>query len=282
MLNTWPMLGGKSITKMTMSKFRNQVFYYLRQSKKFLKLEGRPEKRSFLEEFSVRKPIEIERPSYDFPVKLYVENRFDPLDDEVLDFGLNDVMAILDAKPKSKVMVGVSMKTVTEASVQTEPEEVAVEAENLAEEPNDPYEEVGFVDRHGVNKIVRNRKTMKAHSKLLNYLRCKFFLKYRDATLINSLVWEARNWMLKNNYSCDTKEHYEMMSMSVTCAYLVSYEEMVFRQTIKNKVNWDDLLHLNATVSGNLGKVVSTVPEHSLVGRVLPDYTLKPRAALNL
>jgi hypothetical protein len=87
---------------------------------------------------------------------------------------------------------------------------------------------VEFVRRSAVNKVIKKKKHFLAHSRLLNFLRCKFFLKYRDAHLMNSMAWEARNWMLKNDFLCDNAVDYSIMALAVTGAFLVTREEMVF------------------------------------------------------
>lgn len=123
------------------------------------------------------------------------------------------------------------------------------------EEKQFDQEIVKIPSRQAVNMVVKNKKAWKVHSQLLNFLRCKYFLRKRDPALINQLVHEARIWLIKNGHSCDNSIDYSILSMSVTAAFLVTEEEMHFRQTIKTRANLDNMKHLNATLDGDLGKV---------------------------
>jgi len=130
--------------------------------------------------------------------------------------------------------------------------------------------------RTKINAIFKNKKYFKAHSELLNYLRCKNFLKYRDVSFMQQLVHQANIWMLKAGYSMDHAAHYTIMSHAVTLAFLVSEEELMFRTVIKSEANFDNIKHLNSTLKGDLGKrkIHLFTGEESFGRSFLPSYTL--------
>lgn len=105
-----------------------------------------------------------------------------------------------------------------------------------------------------VNDMVKDRKSVKMYSKLTYYLKCKVFMKHRDHSLLNIMVNDARIWMSKNGHDCDNAKDYLILSQSILAAFLVDQQELVFRKTIKDKVNWDNMSHVNKTVTGNLGR----------------------------
>lgn len=135
--------------------------------------------------------------------------------------------------------------------------------------------------RSKVNKIIKSKKYYKAHSQLLTFLRCKTFLKHRDTSLIQQLVHLANNWMQGHKYLLDDPLHYSIISSAVTVAFMISEEELQFRQSIKNKTNWDNMKHLNATITGDLGKVFRVpgdrlLNEDNPLHKVMDDLSLKP------
>lgn len=134
-------------------------------------------------------------------------------------------------------------------------------------------------ERKAVNKFVKNKKYLKAHSGLLNYLRCKYFMAFRDHHHILRLANEARIWLLKNDHTCDNTLDYAVLASAVQCAFLVSPEELEMRQTIKGPINKDSMIHLNKTMSGNFGKVFRLHGENSLFGKTIcHDMMVKPRS----
>lgn len=136
-------------------------------------------------------------------------------------------------------------------------------------------------ERKTINKIVKKKKVFKTYSRLLNYLRCKFFLKYRDGSLMQQMAHEARVWLIKAGHQCDSAIDYDVLSTAVTVAFLVTSNELEFRQSIKDPQNYDNMRHLNATVSGDLGRVGNTsVLKNqklggSLLGGLLPRMKLE-------
>lgn len=128
--------------------------------------------------------------------------------------------------------------------------------------------------RKEINKLVKNKKVFSAYTKLLNYLKCKTFLKFRDASLMQQLVHQANVWMVKEGYDLTDGLHYTTITNAVTVAFLISTEELTFRQSIKNKTNWDNMLHHNKTISGDLGKVFRLPNEASLFSEKLDTMAL--------
>jgi len=141
----------------------------------------------------------------------------------------------------------------------------------------DEWEEFKIPKRSTVNKIVKNKKSFVVYKKLLYHLRCKFHLKYRDHHHMNTLVNEARLWLIKNEHSCDNEQDFAILASAVQVAFLVCEEELEFRQTIKDRTNWDNMVHLNKTVTGNLGKMHGIPEDHSFIGRRLSDLRLSPK-----
>ena len=128
--------------------------------------------------------------------------------------------------------------------------------------------------RKSVNKMVKNKTMFSAYSKLLNYLRCKTFLKFRDASLMQQLVHQSNVWMVKEGYDLTDPLHYTVISNAVTVAFLISTEELTFRQAIKNKANWDNMTHMNKTIAGDLGKVFRLPSEGSVFSDSLDTMAL--------
>lgn len=187
-------------------------------------------------------------------------------------YDLND-LANLVLKPdheieKEKIVRFKIAETTTETStndVETVAEQHKLESDKeLFKVPN----------RKDINKLVKNKKYFSAYSKLLNYLRCKTFLKFRDASLMQQLVHQANVWMVKEGYDLTDTIHYTTISSAVTIAFLISPEELQFRQSIKNKTNWDNMVHHNKTISGDLGKVFRLPDETSLFSEKLDTMAM--------
>lgn len=112
-----------------------------------------------------------------------------------------------------------------------------------------------YFERKSINKVVKKAKLIKTYSKLTNFLRTKFFMRSRDHSLINTMVNDARIWMIKSGFNCESDEDFFVMTQSVIVAFMVNEQEMKFRQHLKNEKNYDNMVHLNKTVAGDLGKV---------------------------
>jgi hypothetical protein len=103
---------------------------------------------------------------------------------------------------------------------------------------------------------LRGQKTSRfVYSQLLNHLRCKHFMHVRDTHFITTLVADARAWLLSKGYTMEDSIHYSILSSAVQQAFIVSAEELELRATLKNPKIRDHIDHLNATMSGDLGRV---------------------------
>jgi len=118
------------------------------------------------------------------------------------------------------------------------------------------FSQLVIPSRKQVNKLVRDKKSLRVYDRLLFYLRAKHFMKFRDASLINNLVTDARVWLNKNKFDMESEVEYQILANAVCGAFLVSVEELQFREKIKDGRNYDNMAHLNRTVKGNLGKAL--------------------------
>jgi len=140
-------------------------------------------------------------------------------------------------------------------------------------EPYDDQDKMTIPNRKFINKLYKNKKSFTTYSRLYYHLKLKYHLKHRDHQLINQLVHEARTWMIKEKRTCDTQNDYTIMSSAVLSAFLVSDEELIFRQQIKERTQLDNMNHLNKTVTGDMGKIspLKKPAQHSLLGNFLPN-----------
>lgn len=115
--------------------------------------------------------------------------------------------------------------------------------------------------RKVISKLAKDKNTCKVYGRLLVHLRCKYHLTLRDKSLIQRLVQEARNWMIKAGFDCTKEIHYTVLASAVTAAFMVSDEELEFRAMIKNRQNYENMVHLNNTLQGNLGRVANPLTD---------------------
>jgi len=140
--------------------------------------------------------------------------------------------------------------------------------------------------RKVINKLTKNMKVLTAHERLLNFLRVKYFMKRRDINTLNNMTSDARVWMLKNKYSCESSTHYDILTSSVTTAFMVTTQELQFRALLKDNIVYENMVHLNATLNGDLGKTylgLRGAAGHAgeSVGRnLLPNLTMPKSPAI--
>lgn len=115
--------------------------------------------------------------------------------------------------------------------------------------------QIETVPRRLIAKLAADKKSRFVYSKLLNYLRCKHFMHTRDHHFITTLVADARAWLLKGGHDMEKPLTFAVLANAVTQAFMVNQEELDFRARIKNPVALDHIEHLNATMSGELGRV---------------------------
>jgi hypothetical protein len=96
-----------------------------------------------------------------------------------------------------------------------------------------------------------------ADPELTNHLKCKYYMKRRDAATIQQMVSDARLYMLKAGRTMNTDDDYDTMTRAVMAAYFIDDAELEFRSRMKNQDNYDSLLHHNRTLEGDLGLVFS-------------------------
>lgn len=109
-------------------------------------------------------------------------------------------------------------------------------------------------NRKTVNEKVKKRNRIHMLPKLTYNLKIKYFMTFRSVELINNMVRDARIWMLANKYNLDNQEDYYLMTQSIMAAYMIDEQELKFRQLMKNESNYDNMIHVNDTLKGNLGR----------------------------
>lgn len=166
---------------------------------------------------------------------------------DLFDIGVVTSVALEPPKRVRKV------KTVTfnEIGVQSD---ITREVQAIDPQP-DVSKEIDKVPCRGVAKVAAQRKSRLIYSQLLNFLRCKHFMHYRDHHFITTLVADARAWMLANKYTMDSPLHFSILSMAVTQAFMVNQAELDFRARLKVRATQDHLSHHNKAMTGDLGNV---------------------------
>lgn len=115
--------------------------------------------------------------------------------------------------------------------------------------------QIESLPRRLIAKLKARPNTRFVYSQLLNFLRCKHFMHVRDSHFITTLVADARAWLLKNNYTMENAIEYSILASAVQQAFAISAEELAFRAFVKKPQVIDHIEHLNATMSGDLGRV---------------------------
>lgn len=258
-----PLAIGKKIT--------NRIFYSLRKFNKVQK-----------QEIPAKQPVKtLETRLVDKASKRMIceslnpelKNKFDALEDMCI-----DAEPVIEQEFSQLAPRPIPRKVTFETSDVDVQCECSMPISTQATEKVFDKELVRVPKRSAINKIAKNKRLWSVHSRLLNVLRVKCFMKHRDHHLISTLATEARNWLLREGHKCDTAEDYAIYASAIQAAFLVSEEELMFRQTIKNKVNYDNMVHLNKTVSGDLGKVTRVPRENSIGGALLPNMRLKAKS----
>lgn len=147
-------------------------------------------------------------------------------------------------------------KTTKTVTFDEQATQCSVSVSAVAEDPAiDISKELDKVPCRSIAKVAAKRKARLVYSQLLNFLRCKHFMHYRDHHFITTLVADARAWMLANKYTMDTPLHFSILSMAVTQAFVVNQAELDFRARLKNKAAQDHMSHHNKAMTGDLGNV---------------------------
>lgn len=129
-------------------------------------------------------------------------------------------------------------------------------------------------DKEKTRKLVSKQSVVRSHRKLTNFLKSKHFMKARTIPLINTMVTDARVWLLQNGRKCDTDEDYLIMTSSVMAAYMVQEEELAFREFLRNAKNHRNTRDLNSLISdgvlGHIGITDQMKYSESLINKALP------------
>lgn len=178
------------------------------------------------------------------------EKRYIGLDEACRKRRAHDIEKQPFVKPCKVVRYKEESTCVARAACQT------CESSNIQTDDDTPEaKQIESVPRRLVAKMAANKKSRFVYSRLLNYLRCKHFMHIRDHHFITTLVSDARAWLLKNNTNMEQPLTFAILASAVTQAFMVNQEELDFRARIKNPIHLDHIEHLNATMSGDLGRV---------------------------
>lgn len=104
-----------------------------------------------------------------------------------------------------------------------------------------------------VRHNLRSRKWLKFSEKLTYYLRIKYFMRPRDYHLLNQMINDARNYLIKASHTVDNESDYLVMACSVSAAFLVTEEEIACREQIKHIDGLDNMRKINELGKGSLG-----------------------------
>jgi len=185
-------------------------------------------------------------------INVKTSNKYEPLEDE--GSSLSESNDADDEQPR----IQKPSKRYLVRSQSTDANDIPQEMSVQTDEPQFSTEDLtnfSIPKRSKVNDVMKIKENFKAYTRLLYYLRCKYHLKFRDSTTINTMTSEGRLWMLKEGFKCESAKDYAILASAVMVAYLVSPEELEFRQAIKNLKNFDSMVHLNRTLQGDLGSI---------------------------
>jgi hypothetical protein len=210
-------------------------------------------------------------------------NRCEAVDSFVNDSGVK-VAGVVIPKPIKTIVQKV--KPCMDKCIGTEAESVMIQCEidkenhKLGESLDGTTE---ILSRKFFNKMVKSTKFVNFYSRLTYFLRSKFFMKVRDRSLINLMVNDARIWMMKEDFKMESEEDFNILTQSVMAAFLVNGQELSFRQLLKNKINYDNMSHLNDTLNGNLGKtsIFNKMPEAPKPGVLFPMMKM-PKSTISI
>lgn len=144
-------------------------------------------------------------------------------------------------------------------NILTEIEPHESETESNPEEDND-YGILNAVmtipSKMKIRKLVNKSLVVRSHRRLTNFLKIKHCMKSRTVPLINTMITDARVWLMKDGRKCETDEDYIVMTSSVMAAYMVQEEELAFRELLRNVENHRNARDLNSLIDdGILGHV---------------------------
>lgn len=116
-----------------------------------------------------------------------------------------------------------------------------------------PVEYNKRIDIKALQKFAHKQKWIKSYSKLSYHLRIKYHMSVRNYTTYTYMKQDARTWMLKNGFTCDTQFDYTFMVSCVNAAFVIQDEEIITREMVKNNINLPAMEKINNFVAGDLG-----------------------------
>jgi hypothetical protein len=261
----------QSTTKF-LEKWRNKAFYFTRKANEHQRLEVKA-KQQIVKELktivSERVKIDAAEKTKDYAAKIEQSNNLfdilpdllrDGMDGEVTDVFIkpNDSSKVNEVRVRPKPHGAKTIIDVVD-HIHNDMQTDAIDSGIQTEEDPNLIRLSKQVNRRKINKIVKTKRFISAHNSLLNYLRIKYFMRRRDALTLNNMSTDARTWLTRNDHSCETDGDYLILSSSVSAAFMVSPEEMELRQMMKDRQNYENMIHLNNTLDGRLGKVNPTI-----------------------
>lgn len=112
-----------------------------------------------------------------------------------------------------------------------------------------------YFNLQSVRHAFRDKKWVKFNEKLTHFLRIKFFMRPRDYHLLNQMILDARNYLIKNDHTVDNASDYLLLTTSVSAAFAITEEEIECRESIKSMINIDPMRKINQLSAGNLGRI---------------------------
>lgn len=109
------------------------------------------------------------------------------------------------------------------------------------------------IDIKALQKYAHKQKWIKSYSKLAYHLRIKYHMSVRNYTTYTYMKQDARTWMLKNGFTCDTQFDYTFMVSCVNAAFVIQDEEIITREMVKNNINLPAMEKINDFCAGDLG-----------------------------
>lgn len=150
----------------------------------------------------------------------------------------------------SAVGTSTTLPSISEEHKECQTDEVSVETDSL----ETPGMVLGrYFKISSIRHALRDKKWVKFNEKLTYYLRIKYFMRKRDQHLLNQMVNDARNYLIKAGNTVDNQSDYLTLTTSVTAAFLITEEEIECRESVKTMENLDSMRKINELSSGQLG-----------------------------
>lgn len=124
-----------------------------------------------------------------------------------------------------------------------------------------------------LNKHVHKARWIKFYERLTRYLNIKYHMSIRNYTTYRYMMQDARTWMLKNSFTCDSEFDYVFMTTSVNAAFVVQPEELETREIIKDVRNLNAMRKINEFAGGDLGHIPSGGLS-GIIRRAIPEINV--------